>query len=52
MLKTVLIAAGTSFVLFSNFLLYCCLRVASDADDRMEQMMQTHEHCTGLQREE
>lgn len=39
MLRTILITSGVCFVVFVNFVLYCCMRVASMADRRMEKLI-------------
>ena len=39
MLRTILIVSGVCFAVLVNFVLYCCLRIASMADQRMEMLM-------------
>jgi hypothetical protein len=36
--KTILIAVGVLLVLAVNFVTYCCFRVASEEDARLEKM--------------
>lgn len=39
MLRTILIVSGVCLAVFINFVFYCCIRVASMADRRMEKLM-------------